>query len=61
MWLRYSTIRQLTWQRNYNTQVGGRAGGWLAGWLGGGWNAELLIGGMHWRQDRLALKRIHCH
>jgi hypothetical protein len=45
--------------------VGGRAGGWLAGWLagwlGGGWNAELLIGGMHWRQDRRVLKLIHCH
>jgi hypothetical protein len=61
VWLRYSAIRQLTWQRNYNTQVGGRAGGWLAGWLGGGWNAELLIGGMHWRQDRRVLKLIHCH
>jgi hypothetical protein len=24
VWLRYSAIRQLTWQRNYNTQVGGR-------------------------------------
>jgi hypothetical protein len=22
VWLRYSAIRQLTWQRNYNTQVG---------------------------------------
>lgn len=23
VWLRYSAVRQLTWQRNYNTQVGG--------------------------------------
>lgn len=23
VWLRFSAIRQLTWQRNYNTQVGG--------------------------------------
>jgi hypothetical protein len=46
VWLRYSAIRQLTWQRNYNTQVCAR--GYPLGWLGERSQSQQLWDGECW-------------